>query len=95
MITSVWRSRIAYETGNQVYASSVTPAIYLVNFLLLYMANPEFAAYMPAYKAAIPQPVVEEKRSVLRLKRFRDVCAQPQSQPAQADESGRIALIVR
>jgi hypothetical protein len=37
----------------------VTPAIYLVNFLLLYMANPDIAAYMPAYKAAIPQPVVD------------------------------------
>jgi hypothetical protein len=39
--------------------------------------------------------LIEEKRSILRLKRFRDLCAQPQSQPAQADESGRIALIVR
>jgi hypothetical protein len=46
-------------TANEVFAPSVTPAIYLVNFLLLYMANPEIAAYMPAYKAAIPQPVVD------------------------------------
>jgi hypothetical protein len=47
------------EAANEVYAPSVTPAIYLVNFLLLYMANPEIAAYMPAYKAPIPQAVVD------------------------------------
>ena len=45
--------------AHEVYAPSVTPAIYLVNFLLLYMANPDLAAYMPAYKAAIPQSVVD------------------------------------
>ena len=33
--------------------------MYLVNFVLLYMANPDIAAYMPAYKAPIPQPVVD------------------------------------
>jgi hypothetical protein len=49
----------SHETTHEVYAPSVTPAIYLVNFLLLYMANPDLAAYMPAYKAAIPQPVVD------------------------------------
>jgi hypothetical protein len=48
-----------HEHANEVYAPSLTPAIYLVNFLLLYMANPDIAAYMPAYKAPIPQPVVE------------------------------------
>lgn len=47
------------QTANEVYSPSVTPAIYLVNFLLLYMANPDLAAYMPAYKAPIPQPVVD------------------------------------
>src|SRR5215472_8938993 len=47
------------QPAHEVYAPSVTPAIYLVNFLLLYMANPDIAAYMPAYKAAIPQPVVD------------------------------------
>jgi len=49
----------SHETAHEVYAPSVTPAIYLVNFLLLYVANPDLAAYMPAYKAAIPQPVVD------------------------------------
>jgi hypothetical protein len=39
--------------------AALTPAIYLVNFLLLYMANPDLAAYMPAYRAPIPQPVVD------------------------------------
>ena len=49
----------SHETTHEVYAPSLTPAIYLVNFLLLYMANPDIAAYMPAYKAPIPQPVVD------------------------------------
>ena len=48
-----------HPVGNEVYAPSVTPAIYLVNFLLLYMANPDLAAYMPAYSAPIPQPLVD------------------------------------
>lgn len=47
------------EPVHEVYAPSVTPAIYLVNFILLYMANPGLAAYMPAYKAPIPQLVVD------------------------------------
>src|SRR6266540_74843 len=48
-----------HEVTNQVYAPSVTTAVYLVNFLLLYMANPVLAAYMPAYRAPILQPVVD------------------------------------
>ena len=48
-----------HDAANEVYSPSLTPAIYLVNFLLLYMANPDIAAYMPAYKAPIPQPVVD------------------------------------
>jgi len=48
-----------HEAAHEVYAPSVTAAIYLVNFLLLYMANPGLAAYMPAYKAPIPQPIVD------------------------------------
>ena len=48
-----------HEVANEVYAPSVTAAVYLVNFLLLYMANPDIAAYMPAYRAPIPQPVVD------------------------------------
>ena len=47
------------EVVNEVYAPSVTTDVYLVNFLLLYMANPDLAAYMPAYRAPIPQPVVD------------------------------------
>jgi hypothetical protein len=38
----------SHQTANEVYSPSVTPAIYLENFLLLYMANPDLAAYMPA-----------------------------------------------
>src|SRR5436190_19364969 len=48
-----------HEVANEVYAPSVTAAIYLVNFVFLYMANPDLAAYLPAYKAPIPQPVVD------------------------------------
>jgi len=48
-----------HDVANEVYAPSVTAAVYLVNFLLLYMANPDLAAYMPAYRAPIPQPVVD------------------------------------
>src|SRR6266404_7590416 len=48
-----------HEVPNEVYAPSVTTAVYLVNFLLLYMANPALAAYMPAYKAPIPQAIVD------------------------------------
>ena len=49
----------SHEVANEVYAPSVTAAIYLVNFVLLYMANPDLAAYMPAYRAPIPQAVVD------------------------------------
>src|SRR5438874_10761145 len=49
----------SHEAANQVYAPSVTTAVYLVNFLLLYMANPDLVAYMPAYRAPIPQAVVD------------------------------------
>jgi hypothetical protein len=48
-----------HEVTNEVYAPSVTAAVYLVNFLLLYMANPDLAAYMPAYRAPIPQAIVD------------------------------------
>jgi len=37
----------------------LTPAVYLVNFLLLYMANPDEAAFMPAYRATIPLPLYD------------------------------------
>src|SRR6266480_3489950 len=48
-----------HQVTNEVYAPSVTTAVYLVNFVLLYMANPDLAAYMPEYRAPIPQPVVD------------------------------------
>src|SRR5260221_9192045 len=49
----------SHATTNEFYAPSVTPAIYLINFLFLYIANPDVAANLPAYKAPIPQPVVD------------------------------------
>ncbi len=48
-----------HDVANEVYAPSLTAWIYLVNFVFLYMANPDLAAYLPAYKAPIPQPVVD------------------------------------
>jgi hypothetical protein len=48
-----------HDVANEVYAPSVTAGIYLVNFVFLYMANPDLAAYLPAYKAPIPQAVVD------------------------------------
>jgi hypothetical protein len=47
------------EVANEVYTPALTPAIYLINFLFLYTANPEVAANLPAYKAPIPQRVVD------------------------------------
>jgi hypothetical protein len=41
----------------EFYGPPISPAIYLVNFLLLYMVNPRVAARMPAYKAPIPKAV--------------------------------------
>jgi hypothetical protein len=40
--------------GVQPYGVGLSPAVYFVNFLLLYIANPTEAAKMPAYRAPIP-----------------------------------------
>jgi hypothetical protein len=36
------------------YGIGVTPAVYLVNFMVMYMASPDDAANMPAYRAPLP-----------------------------------------
>jgi hypothetical protein len=36
------------------YGVALTPAVYFVNFLFMYFANPRNAAIMPAYRAPIP-----------------------------------------
>lgn len=36
------------------YGIGVTPAVYLINFMLMYIANPNEAANMPAYRTPIP-----------------------------------------
>lgn len=41
------------------YGVAVVPPIYLINFLFLYVANPDIAANMPAYRAPIPQAVFD------------------------------------
>ena len=45
------------QDTTEFYGPPISPAIYLVNFLLLYMVNPRVAANMPAYKAPIPKAV--------------------------------------
>jgi hypothetical protein len=47
-----------HQGATEFYGPPISPAIYLVNFLLLYMVNPRVAANMPAYKAPIPKAVV-------------------------------------
>jgi hypothetical protein len=44
-------------SATEFYGPPISPAIYLVNFLILYMVNPGDAAKMPAYKAPIPKAV--------------------------------------
>jgi len=41
------------------FGVGLAPPTYLVNFLLLYFSNPEIAAYMPAYRAELPEEVNE------------------------------------
>ncbi|SFM85466.1 hypothetical protein SAMN05421863_106118 [Nitrosomonas communis] len=41
------------------YGVPLSPGIYLTNFILLYVSNPEIAANMPAYSAALPQKVYQ------------------------------------
>ena len=48
----------SHQGATEFYGPPISPAIYLVNFLLLYMVNPRVAANMPAYKAPIPKAVV-------------------------------------
>jgi len=37
------------------YGVGVTPAVYLVNFMIMYIASPDDAAKMPAFRAPVPQ----------------------------------------
>jgi len=45
------------STYMEPFGVPLAPGIYLANFMLLYFVNPEIAANMPAYMAAIPQDV--------------------------------------
>ena len=53
VIVSEAASEDTCELG-EPYGVPVSPAVYLVNFLLLYIANPNEAANMPAYRTTIP-----------------------------------------
>lgn len=44
--------------GPEQFGVPVTPAVYLINFLFLYIANPGDAANMPAYTAPLPTELV-------------------------------------
>ena len=50
---------VSESGGNatEFYGPPISPGVYLVNFLILYMVNPGEAAKMPAYKAPIPKAV--------------------------------------
>jgi hypothetical protein len=39
------------------YGVALAPPVYFVNFLLLYMSNPNEAAKMPAYRTTLPRPL--------------------------------------
>jgi hypothetical protein len=47
------------ESSRQYSTPALTPGIYLTNLLFLYIANPDVAANLPAYRAPIPQPVID------------------------------------
>jgi hypothetical protein len=46
------KGRVSVKVG-----MSMAPALWLVNFILIYILNPSMAAYMPAFWAPIPTPV--------------------------------------
>ena len=46
------------DGSNVTTGMAMAPSIWIVNFLLIYALNPELAAKMPAYWAAIPAQVV-------------------------------------
>jgi len=46
------------SVGTEQFGVPLTPAVYLINFLFLYMANPDDAANMPAYMAPLPPEFV-------------------------------------
>jgi hypothetical protein len=43
----------------QPFGVPLAPPVYFVNFLLLYWSNPAIAAFMPAFRAALPQEVYQ------------------------------------
>ena len=45
--------------AGEPYGVAVTPPIYLINFLFLYMASPDLGASMPAYRAPLPRAVFD------------------------------------
>lgn len=49
----------AAPSSSEAYGVALTPPIYLINFLFLYMANPDLAASMPAYRAPIPRALFD------------------------------------
>lgn len=70
------------------YGVAITPAVYLVNFLLMYWSNPGNAANMPAYRAAIPPQLAACLRDNPDGCRFADYQQYFNGQDACADSRG-------
>jgi hypothetical protein len=47
------------KTTIEPYGVGVTPAVYLVNFMIMYIASPDEAAKMPAFRAPVPSSLAE------------------------------------
>ncbi|MBY0275468.1 hypothetical protein K2Z84_09005 [Candidatus Binatia bacterium] len=45
--------------ASEPYGVALTPPIYLINFIFLYVASPDLAASMPAYRAPIPRALAD------------------------------------
>src|SRR5215831_11189956 len=77
----------------QPFGVPLAPPVYFVNFLLLYWSNPEVAANMPAYRAALPQQVyeclLENPRAVL-TRTWRNILP---SRPSPVEESAETRIL--
>lgn len=49
----------ARRVASEPYGVALTPPIYLINFIFLYVASPDLAASMPAYRTPIPRAVAD------------------------------------
>lgn len=57
--SETWDQQETWHQPVEFYGVGVTPAVYFVNFLLMYMTNPNEAANMPSYRTPIPRALSE------------------------------------